>query len=463
MRREWMMDRMETPWKLLGVPQETPVLLGFSGGADSRFLLHVMAQYAKRDGFSLTLAHVNHGIRGADAQKDCDFCCAIAKDYGLEICVLNADVPRLAKEKGTGLEEEARAVRYEYFASIMRERKIPILLTAHNADDNAETVLFHMARGSGLGGLCGIAPVRSFANGSLVRPMLGITKREILAYCEENGLEYVTDVTNFDASYARNKIRAEVLPVLESLFSGATERISEMTACLREDELFFSACADRFLAQFCADGKCPIGSLLEQPTAMQARILAAWYEKQCNISLERVHLDALLGLCRAAVPHSALSLPGNLKASVENGSLCLQKDTKLPFEDFHIPFCMGKTKFPSGNMTVSVEKNQKNLKIHNLSTAPYIILKTVSAIMEKELYWRPRKEGDRILMGGIHRSVRKLYREAGFSLALRASLPILCDAEGIVWIPFIGVRDGVERATAPTDGVCITLSLSEKF
>ena len=118
MREKMEMERIRAPWQIADCAKETPVLLALSGGADSRFLLHVLAQYAKRDGFSLTLAHVNHGIRGEAAVRDREFCIALADEYGLEIEVLNADVPSLAKERRRGLEETAREIRYRFFEEL---------------------------------------------------------------------------------------------------------------------------------------------------------------------------------------------------------------------------------------------------------------------------------------------------------------------------------------------------------
>ena len=212
-----LMDGAATPQALAGLDKTTPVLLAFSGGADSRALLHFLATRANEDGFPLTLAHVNHGIRGEEALRDRGFCQAVAETYGLELCILDADIPSLAKEHGRGLEEEARVVRYEYFERLMRERRIPLLATAHHADDNLETVLFHLCRGTGLSGLCGIAPTRDLAYGILTRPLLQVSRREILAYCHNNNLEYVTDSTNSDTAYARNRIRGEVIPILSDL------------------------------------------------------------------------------------------------------------------------------------------------------------------------------------------------------------------------------------------------------
>ena len=149
------------PWRLAGLPPSTPVLLALSGGADSRALLHLLYTSAQADGFRLLLAHVNHGIRGEESLRDRAFCQSLAKQYGLELLLLDADVPALAAESRRGLEEEARSLRYDYFAARMREEGIPILVTAHHANDNLETLLFRLCRGTGLSGLGGIAPVRS--------------------------------------------------------------------------------------------------------------------------------------------------------------------------------------------------------------------------------------------------------------------------------------------------------------
>ena len=149
------------PWELAKTDPKTPVLLGLSGGADSRYLLHVLAQGAKRDGFPVYLAHVHHGIRGETADRDCAFCRELAKAYGFPIEVLYADVPAQAKEHGRGLEEEARRVRYDFFSRLMKQKGIPLLVTAHQADDLLETMLFRFARGTGGGGLCGMTAVRS--------------------------------------------------------------------------------------------------------------------------------------------------------------------------------------------------------------------------------------------------------------------------------------------------------------
>ena len=460
MRVAFDMDRIKAPWQLAGVEKETPVLLAFSGGADSRALLHILFKMADRDGFSLTAAHVEHGIRGAESERDMEFCIALAEEYGIELALHRADIPSLARAHGKGLEEEAREVRYAFFEALMRERRIPLLVTAHHADDNAETVLFRMARGSALAGLGGIAPVRAFANGSLVRPLLGVTKREILDYCAREQLQFVTDETNADTAYARNRLRAEVLPAMEALFDGATRRISEMSMQLREDEEILAALTQDFLAAHCQKG-CPIEKLMAEPSAMQRRILSAWFASIGGGTLERVHLDALLDLCRAGRAHASLSLPNGICVALERGLLCVLESSDFSGSDYLFPLREGETAIPGTPFLIFVEKVSETLKVHNLSTAPYIFLSGKFDIMKENLCWRPRREGDRILKGGMHREVRRLYREAGLPLSVRRMLPVLCDSEGIVWVPYVGERDGLREDRSEQEGVLISLRSKE--
>ncbi len=455
------MDRLKAPWQIAGVAKETPVLLALSGGADSRALLHILVQMAKRDGFLLVAAHVEHGIRGAESLRDMEFCRSLAQEYGISLALHRADVPSLAREHGRGLEEEAREVRYKFFEAQMRERSIPLLVTAHHADDNAETVLFRMARGSTLAGLGGIATVRPFANGSLVRPLLGVTKREILAYCEQEKLQYVIDQTNADTSYARNRLRTDVLPAMESLFDGATRRISEMSMQLREDEELLSVLTERFLEEHCVDRRCPVDRLMQQPVAMQRRILLAWFSLIGGGAVERVHVDALLRLCREGREHASLSLPNRICVSLERGALCEHEDSDFIKSEYLLPLREGETDIPGTQFSIFVKKVSENLKIHNLSTAQYIILNGSFDIMKNKLCFRPRREGDRILKGGMHREVRRLCREAGLSLPMRRALPVLCDGEEIVWIPYVGARDGVQTRSFTEDGVLVMLRCRE--
>ena len=213
------------------------VLVGFSGGADSTALLDRLSGMS---GYSVAAVHVNHGIRGEEAIRDREFCRGFCRDRGIPFFCLDADVPAMRRQ-GESLETAARRVRYGYFAAVMGEQGYPLLAVAHNADDNLETVLFRLCRGTGLRGLCGIPPVRAFGNGYLVRPLLGVSREEILRYLEERGLSYVTDSTNEETDAARNRLRLTVIPALRAATGDPVAGVTRMTRLLAADSRYLEA------------------------------------------------------------------------------------------------------------------------------------------------------------------------------------------------------------------------------
>ena len=442
------MDRVKAPQALTGLDKTTPVLLAFSGGADSRALLHILAAQAKTDGFPLTLAHVNHGIRGEEALRDRRFCQAVAEEYGLELCVLDADVPALAKSHGRGLEEEARIVRYEYFERLMRERSISLLATAHHADDNLETVLLHLCRGTGLSGLCGIAPVRFMKYGILTRPLLQASRREILAYCRENSLEYVTDSTNEDTAYARNRIRNEVIPILSGFYEELPKRAYHMTESLREDESFLSELSSALLRYAENDGGLSLENLHDAVPPLRNRALMQWIKRETGYAPERVHIEGLQGLINGEDSDAQVALHDGYYAVAEFGRLWIRKGPPRDVDPFQIPFSVGQTALGDGDVLINVEEYGEKTKINNLSTESYINLRIDFDIIKDSLFWRSYRAGDLLLRGGMHKKLRRLYAEANVPVYWRTRLPLLCDGEGIVWAPFVGTRDGISSREA---------------
>ena len=191
-----MMMQFVPPHRLANAAKGSAVLLSLSGRADSRALLHLLADDAARSGYALHLAHLHHGIRGTEADRDLQFCQALADRYGCPLHVQWENVPQLAKERGISPEMAGRQARYQFFARLMQQYDIPLLATAHHADDNLETILFNLSRGSGLGGICGIPETRDVESGMLLRPLLAVDRSELLAYCEQRNIPYVTDGTN---------------------------------------------------------------------------------------------------------------------------------------------------------------------------------------------------------------------------------------------------------------------------
>ena len=192
------------------LPNASAYLVALSGGADSRLLLELTIRaLLERDpradvGSRVMAAHLHHGIRGEEAHRDEEFCRQVCESLGISLAVEHADIPALAAESGESIETVARRARYDFFQRVMTECRIPVLLTAHHADDNLETILDRLLRGSGTKGMGGIPPTRPLdttPDGSrrdIYRPLLEWTKQEILEACEELGLDYVTDSTNED-------------------------------------------------------------------------------------------------------------------------------------------------------------------------------------------------------------------------------------------------------------------------
>ncbi|MBQ9719006.1 MAG: tRNA lysidine(34) synthetase TilS, partial [Clostridia bacterium] len=189
------------------------VIAAYSGGADSSCLLHHLVRWCAGNGVTLAAAHVNHGIRGEDADRDERFCRETCGKLQVPLYVLREDVPALAAQSGRGLEETARSVRYSFFDRVSKELTgspdAAVVATAHNADDHLETVVFNLLRGSGTRGLSGIDPLR---DGRFVRPLICDTGAEIRRWCENHRVPYVTDATNADTDYTRNFIRHNIVP-----------------------------------------------------------------------------------------------------------------------------------------------------------------------------------------------------------------------------------------------------------
>ena len=212
-----------------------PIIAGVSGGADSMALLHFLYQMYKNDEIKLIVAHVHHGLRGEEADRDEAFVQDYCAARGIPFRARHADVAALAAQNGQTVEECGREVRYAFFEELRLEQERPAetrIATAHTLSDSIETVLFHMARGTSLKGLLGIPPVRGF----VIRPLILSTRADIEAYCAQNGVDYVTDSTNFCADYTRNRIRRQLVPQFYGINARFDEAFSRMVYTLSQDE-----------------------------------------------------------------------------------------------------------------------------------------------------------------------------------------------------------------------------------
>lgn len=431
-------------------PAGAPVLLALSGGVDSSAAFVLLAAYCAGTGRPLHAAHLDHAIR-AESADDADFCGALCARLGAAFHRMRLDVPAMAAADGRGLEETARAARYAWLADVMAEIGAAVLVTAHHAEDNLETMLMHLTRGSGLHGLCGIRPARAFAGGWLLRPFLRATKADLTAVCVEHGIDWRTDATNDDPSYTRNCIRASVLPVLASRNPAVFVRAADTSASLRADEDYLAAAASSLYAALPAPDRADGAWLVGQPDAMRTRLYRLLHAVHAGgAMLEQTHCRALDRLLDGR--GGALSLPGGVCARYDGGEVSfLPAPARPTVEDSSpVPPCpaaFGWQDFLPGETQVGLFAAEEEACRENIEENPANIYKLFInrhlnfATIKGQLHWRLRMPGDRLLLHGHHRSVKKLMSAAQMPLALREKLPILCDEAGIVFLPGIGVRD----------------------
>ena len=230
------------------IKKSDTVISALSGGADSVCLLHALNSLSGELGFRLCACHINHNLRGDESDADEQYVRALCEKFGIELFVYSVDVSGTLK-KHQSIEERARELRYEAFSELSDKLGAKVA-TAHNLGDNAETVILNMIRGTGLKGLCGIPPVRDY----LIRPLLFCERKDIEAYCSENGLEFVTDRTNLSTDYSRNKVRLELMPKLLEMNPSFFCGISRMTRNLIEDNSYLEAIAKEEKAKASCDG-----------------------------------------------------------------------------------------------------------------------------------------------------------------------------------------------------------------
>ena len=419
------------PHAIASLPADAPLAVALSGGADSVALLHMLSKTHQGPLYAL---HVHHGIRGEEADRDADFCRSLCEQLGVPFELIRVNVPLLAEQTGESLETAARTARYQALCECMRSLGIDLLATAHHADDQLETMLHHLLRGSGLRGLCGIPQYRAMQHGTVVRPLLQLTKARILDYCSEHSLAFVTDSTNEQPCCARNRLRLEVLPLLRSLWPSGAKEAAHCALTLAEDEHYLTSLAEQFVK---AEGTEPsIDALAALPRPIFARVLRLLLPK----SPEAVHVDALHTLLQNARPHAALSLPG-ATVLFKNGRLCVQTEQSEALPAYQIELQRGQTPFPCGLAVFGTPEEILGVQNPGFAHQARISLSADAACSTLTL--RTRRPGERILHGGHHKPVRKLACMAPFSKAERARLPLVCDGEGVLAVPFGPVRDGM--------------------
>ncbi len=403
------------------------VIAAVSGGADSMAMLWCLHSLQEELGITLCAAHFNHGLRGTEADEDEAFVRAFCAAHGIECFAGRADVAAFAKESGMTQEEAAREKRYEFLLSLPCDR----IATAHNADDNAETVLLHLLRGSGLRGLCGIPPKR----GRIVRPMLSVTREEILLFLREEGVAWREDRTNEEDDCLRNRLRHHVMPLLYSEAPDLLKKLLRSCELLRGEDELLDKLAGKLLEPD-GDGY-RIAPLLTADDALQKRALRLILRESLPQNAAQSHIAALQSLLRSNDPSAQLDLPNGLTARRRYDTLAITEGGKIPsFPEtaLNVP---GVTHIPELRLRVVCTVEEKFQKQGN--TAFQFAVK-YDMIATDALKLRPRRTGDRMQMdGGYTKTLKKLLIERRIPRDKRESLPVLTGGERVLAVLGLGV------------------------
>lgn len=407
------------------------VVVGLSGGADSVCLLYLLTDISKEYSLTVKAAHVNHMLRGKEADRDEMFVRKLCSDLSIELKVLKADVSSIAKESGQSTEEAGRNIRYGFFDEFGTNVRIA---TAHNLDDCIETMLFNVSRGSGLHGLCGIQPVR----GNIIRPMLYCSGEDIREYCRTNNIEFVNDSTNQEDIYSRNLIRHNVMPGLVSLNPAFYENAGRCIENLRLDDNYIDKCACNLLDE----AKCEKGyyaeALLKSDISIQNRALYKIVKDETLKSPEKKHIELLKSILQNG---GAVQLNDSLYFKCEKGVLFRYIK---PFESVTFVTEPGLCEYdiPGAHISLTVINSPdiKNIKKNNKDMLDYCV--DYDKISYNR-FFRSRKPADIFTSGKRHvtKTVKKLFNEAAILPELRNSVAVLESDGKIAFIEGFGPAD----------------------
>ena len=446
------------------------VLVALSGGADSMALLHTLLLLKEPLGLTgIEAVHVHHGLRGEEADRDEEFVRAACRRLSVPLVVMHTDVREQAAKAGEGLEETGRRIRYACFARLAGE-KGAVVATAHTLSDNMETILLHLTRGCGLRGLCGIPAKRPLLSGAeeaenvrVIRPLIGCSRREIEEFCRNRQIGFVTDSTNREEEYARNRIRLQVIPELEKLNPALPAAFARMIKRVRQDAAYLEDQADKAL-RIAKRADEPGGydrkQLRALPPALRSRVLGMiaagagsdFTEAQVE-TMERlletggsVFLTGGIRVCVGRDRLRVLALPD--KETVE-----IPREMRIePGNSFAF---YGRITMPR---LLPLAEYEKESKIHKNLLKNALNYDKISGYVSV----RSRRPGDvyHPVGRGVGKTLKKLFNEAGIPAEERERVPVFCDRQGIVLVAGFGCDERV-RVCPDTRQVLVLGPLKE--
>ncbi len=389
------------------------ITVALSGGKDSMALLHGLLALKNDFGFTVSAAHFNHLLRGEESFRDEDFVKQKCKELGVELIVERGDVNGYAQENKLSIEQAARDMRYDFFSRVNKG----VIATAHTATDNIETLLLHIVRGSGLDGLCGIPFKRDY----FIRPLLSVSSEEILNYCNENGIEYVTDSTNLTDMCQRNFLRHNVIPLIKELNPSLEAAVCRLTNAVGEDKRFIEKIVKETYNSLVAENGLDVSKLENSEDALISRIIIMFLENN-NFSVSSMRVEQLKEIIFGG---GKLTFDNGRSVCVKNGMLFEAKSEQKSYV------------FNTELIKKDASFFKKDGKINNLLLKNAIDCDKI----EGKLTVRTWLSGDSITFShrNVTKPLKKLFSEDKIDMSLRKALPVIADDKGVVWVYSYGV------------------------
>lgn len=378
------------------------VLIGVSGGADSIALLEFFVSVKEKYDLDICVAHIEHGIRGEDSVNDAEFVKNYCKKLGVNFYLKAIDAPNLAKEAKMGVEEYSRMARYDFFNTIECDK----IATAHNLTDNIETLLFRLARGTGLKGACSIPAVR----GKIIRPFIEVSSGEIRKWCNDNNIPYRVDCTNSDSAYSRNLIRLEILPLFEKLNANYQDNIENFISDVNEDYAFIDNYVKSIYPKIVKNNEIDLPKLNELDLSIKKRILIMFFDEN-GYSLNRIHLQSVIDI---TLKSGKTQIKENVFAISAKGKIRIAKFNDLNKKDEFVTKILNIDEFKDKNIDFYCDCD-----------------KIVGNIII-----RAKQAGDRIKPAGrnVSKTLKKLFNESAYPIEKRDKKIVVCDDFGIVGV-----------------------------
>jgi tRNA(Ile)-lysidine synthase len=304
------------------------VVAGISGGADSTCLLRVLKELQSGMDLKIHAVHVNHGLRGREADEDQKFVEEICAQWDIPLETFKADIKSISRERGISTEEAGREERYRLFGQVLKATGANKIAVAHQKEDQAETVMLHILRGTGIDGLCGM----NIIQGNIIRPLLNVSRRQIIRFLDQNNISYRIDSTNLDSDYTRNRIRNRLFPDISEMFMiNPAVQLLRLSEIMREDRDFLNDEAQKAYNIVKTDNKndigISVGELLNYHPAIIKRIIRLAWEKinKNRKNLEQVHVEQVFDLCLKNQTGKRVVLPNKIEARISYGQLIFSK------------------------------------------------------------------------------------------------------------------------------------------